>query len=215
MMVIAIIDYNMGNLHSVYQALRHISPENVSIQVTSDPAIIEEADKVVFPGQGAARDCMREITEHGLTDAIREAAATKPFLGICMGMQVLMQYSEENQGVDCLNILEGRVNAFTGRINQSPTETRLKVPHMGWNQIKQTLDHPLWAGIADNSYFYFVHSYYLELENAHLMAGQTEYGVPYPSVIAKDNIFALQPHPEKSAEDGLKLLSNFVHWDGR
>lgn len=210
MQTIAIIDYNMGNLHSVERAVAHAAGSNASVTITADPDAILKADRVVFPGQGAARDCMRELETRGMAEVVREVIQTKPFLGICMGMQVLMQHSEENGGIECLGVYDGNVRYF-GNVHQE-IGVRLKIPQMGWNQIWQQMEHPLWKGIADGARFYFVHSYYVEPVTPELIAGATEYGISYASAIAKDNVFAIQAHPEKSADDGLKLLENFVNW---
>lgn len=207
---IAIIDYNMGNLHSVERAMRHVAGIEATITVTADPDIIYKADRIVFPGQGAARDCMRELETRGIGDVVREVIQTKPFLGICMGMQVLMQHSEENGGIDCLGIYAGNVRYF-GTVHQE-IGVRLKIPQMGWNQVWQQVEHPLWQGIQDGARFYFVHSYYVEPNTPDLIAGSTDYGMHYTSALAKDNVFAIQCHPEKSADDGLQLLKNFVNW---
>ncbi|MEN9503723.1 MAG: imidazole glycerol phosphate synthase subunit HisH [Pseudomonadota bacterium] len=209
MQTIAIIDYNMGNLHSVERAVVHVA-NGAKVVVTADPAVILHADRVVFPGQGAARDCMRELETRGMAEVVREAMQTKPFLGICMGMQVLMQHSEENGGIECLGLYGGNVRYF-GTAHQQQG-VRLKIPQMGWNQIWQSTPHPLWNGIADGARFYFVHSYYLDPVDKTLMTGMTDYGIQYASAIARDNVFAIQAHPEKSADDGLKLLENFVNW---
>ncbi len=157
---------------------------------------------------------MRAIDEYGLREAIVVAAKDRPFLGICMGMQVLIEHSEENEGTECLGVFRGRVKYF-GDDHQDHSGVRLKVPHMGWNRVKQTRQHPLWHDVTDDSRFYFVHSYYLEAEDPQLVAGTTDYGFSFTSVIAKDNLFALQCHPEKSADTGLQLLRNFVKWDGQ
>lgn len=210
MQTIAIIDYNMGNLHSVERAVAHAAGSNATVIISADPDAILKADRVVFPGQGAARDCMRELETRGMAEVVREVIQTKPFLGICMGMQVLMQHSEENNGIECLSVYEGNVRYF-GNVHQE-IGVRLKIPQMGWNQIWQQMEHPLWKGIADGARFYFVHSYYVEPITPDLIAGSTEYGISYASAIAKDNVFAIQAHPEKSADDGLKLLENFVNW---
>lgn len=210
MQKIAIIDYNMGNLHSVERAVSHAAGGNATVAITSDPDMIMQADRVVFPGQGAARDCMRELETRGMAEVVREVIQTKPFLGICMGMQVLMQHSEENSGIECLGLYQGNVRYF-GNVHQE-IGVRLKIPQMGWNQIWQQVEHPLWNGIKDGARFYFVHSYYVEPITPDLIAGSTEYGISYASAIAKDNVFAIQAHPEKSADDGLKLLENFVNW---
>ncbi|MCK5902006.1 MAG: imidazole glycerol phosphate synthase subunit HisH [Cocleimonas sp.] len=216
MSIIAIVNYNMGNLHSVTKALEHVAPNGTKVILSASPEEILSADKIVFPGQGAARDCMNELNQSGLVEVIREAASTKPFLGICMGMQVLLEHSEEHNGVDCIGLYKGHTHAFEGRIPAKDEQgERLKVPQMGWNRIyHQQADHPLWKGVEDGSRFYFVHSYFVDPEDQSLMAGRSEYGLSYASAIAKDNLFAIQAHPEKSADDGLQLLKNFTQWDG-
>jgi glutamine amidotransferase len=211
---IAVIDYGMGNLRSVVKALEHVVDKHQRVVLTSDPDQVMKADRVVFPGQGAARDCMRNIDEYKLRETILEAARERPFLGICMGMQVLVEHSEENQGCDCLQFFPGQVRYF-GDHHQDKDGQRLKVPHMGWNQLQQTRQHPLWQNIEDSSRFYFVHSYYLETEAPALTAASCEYGIEFTAAIARDNVFALQCHPEKSADAGLQLLKNFVNWDGQ
>lgn len=212
--VIAVVDYGMGNLRSVSKALEHVVADNQQVIVTSDANVIADAERIVFPGQGAARDCMKQLKDLKLDEVVLQAASAKPFLGICMGMQVLMSHSEENGGIDCLNLYPGNVRAFSDDALQSQMKN-LKVPHMGWNTISQKQSHPLWHGIADNSRFYFVHSYYVAPDDPALTAGATDYGIDFVSVIAKDNVFAAQFHPEKSAHDGLQLLKNFCQWNGR
>lgn len=214
MQTIAVVDYGMGNLRSVVNALRVVADDRDQVILSSDPTQVLEADRVVFPGQGAAGDCMRAIDEYGLRDSILTAARQRPFLGICMGMQVLIEHSEENQGTSCLGIFKGQVKYF-GDGHKDQSGVKLKVPHMGWNRVTQTQSHPLWHSIADGSRFYFVHSYYLEAEAPDLVAGITDYGFSFTSAIARDNLFALQCHPEKSADAGLQLLRNFVNWDGQ
>lgn len=214
MQSIAVIDYGMGNLRSVVKALEHVVDNNYKVELTSDPKRVRQADRVVFPGQGAAGDCMRAIDEYALRETILEAARNKPFLGICMGMQVLVEHSEENQGTDCLGFYPGQVHYF-GDHHHDADDEKLKVPHMGWNQLYQSGQHPLWNAIDDGERFYFVHSYYLESSDKKLVAGECEYGFSFTSAIARDNVFALQCHPEKSARAGLQLLSNFVNWDGQ
>lgn len=211
---IAVIDYGMGNLRSVVKALEHVAGKHHQVVLTSRPDTVMKADRVVFPGQGAAGDCMHAIDEYELRDTILEAAATRPFLGICMGMQVLIGHSEENQGTDCLGFFPGHVHYF-GDDHRDKENNRLKVPHMGWNQVQQSRSHPLWQDIADNSRFYFVHSYYLKTEDTELTVGLCNYGFDFTAAIARDNVFALQCHPEKSADVGLQLLTNFVNWDGQ
>ena len=212
--MIAVIDYSMGNLHSVHKALQHVTDDNVVI--TANPEEIIKADHIVFPGQGAARDCMSELNKRELVDVVREVSKTKPFLGVCMGMQVLMEHSVEGGGVDCIGLYKGAVQHFTDHIGATDTEgNRLKIPQMGWNQISHTQDHPLWKGVKDNARFYFVHSYFVEPLDKSIIVGETDFGIHYASAIAKDNVFAIQSHPEKSADDGLQLLKNFTNWDGQ
>jgi glutamine amidotransferase len=214
MQTIAVIDYGMGNLRSVVNALQFVSEDSSKILLTSDPEQVLRADRVVFPGQGAAGDCMRAIDDYGLREAILSAARQRPFLGICMGMQVLIEHSEENQGTPCLGMYAGQVRYF-GDSHRDQSGVKLKVPHMGWNRVTQTQSHPLWKSIDDGSRFYFVHSYYLEARDRQLVAGVTDYGFSFTSAIASDNLFAMQCHPEKSADAGLQLLRNFVNWDGQ
>jgi len=212
--MIAVIDYSMGNLHSVHKALQHVTDNGVV--TTSNPEEIIKADHIVFPGQGAARDCMSELHKRELVDVVKEVSTTKPFLGVCMGMQVLMEHSIEGGGIDCIGLYKGEVKHFTDHIGATDAEgNRLKIPQMGWNKISHMKNHPLWKGIKDNARFYFVHSYFVEPEDKSLIAGETEYGIQYASAIAKDNVFAIQSHPEKSADDGLQLLKNFTNWDGQ
>ena len=210
---VVIIDYGMGNLHSVHSALMQVGVNKIDLCISQEIDEIKNADKIVFPGQGAAKDCMRALTNLGLVDIVKEAAKEKPFLGICMGMQVLLNHSDENEGVPCLDMYPGTVKSFAKNISSTATR-QLKVPHMGWNNIHASLDHPLWAGITQDSYFYFVHSYFVEPENKSLIAGTTGYGIEFASVIASDKVFAMQCHPEKSGDNGLALLSNFLAWDG-
>jgi len=207
---IVVIDYGMGNLRSVSKAVEHVAGD-AEVLVTDDPGLIASAERVVFPGQGAARDCMRAIGEHQLRRAVLEAAQTKPFLGICMGMQVLLQHSEENGGTDLLGLYEGEVRRFAGNA-KGADGILLKIPQMGWNRVRPTRAHPLWDGIEPGSRFYFVHSYYVDPLDRSLVAGTTDYGLDYASVIARDNVFAVQFHPEKSAQAGLRLLANFCGW---
>ena len=214
MQKIAVIDYGMGNLRSVVNALQFVGDGRVDVCLTSAPDEVLTADRVVFPGQGAAGDCMRAIDSYGLREAILEAARLRPFLGICMGMQVLVEFSEENQGTECLGLLPGRV-AYFGDGHRDQSGVKLKVPHMGWNRVTQTQAHPLWHAISDRSRFYFVHSYYVDAVDSDIVAATTDYGIDFTSVIARDNLFALQCHPEKSAAAGLQLLRNFIDWDGQ
>jgi glutamine amidotransferase len=210
---IAIVDYGMGNLYSVVKAVEHVAP-GAKVHLTSDAEVIAGVDRVVFPGQGAARDCMLEIEARGLRPAILDAAAKKPFLGICMGLQVLFAHSEENDTA-CLGIFPGNVVRFAEARMQDEHGHKLKVPHMGWNNVRQAAAHPLWEGIPDQSRFYFVHSYCVVPGQSGLAAGYAEYPDEFVCACARDNIFAVQFHPEKSAADGLRLLRNFVAWDGK
>ncbi len=208
---IAVIDYGMGNLRSVEKALQYVSP-SASVKITADAAEILGASRVVFPGQGAARDCMHEIDARGLRDVIRQAAETKPFLGICMGLQVLFEHSEEGD-TPCLGIFKGEVIRFPKEAMQDDKGEKLKVPHMGWNNVHQVAAHPLWAGIEDGSRFYYVHSYFVQPTTPESVAGFSHYPFPFTSAVASGNIFAVQFHPEKSAQAGLTLLGNFITWD--
>ena len=209
---IAVIDYGMGNLRSVSKALEAVS-SNASVVVTSDPKTILSASHVLFPGVGAIRDCMAELKQLELEDVILQAAQEKPFLGICLGMQALLSHSEENNGVDTLNLFSGSVKLF--RPDASVNGEKLKVPHMGWNQVHQTCSHPLWKNIEQNSRFYFVHSFYAEPTDKAVIAGTSAYPDDFAAALYKDNIFAAQFHPEKSQRAGLQLLENFVNWDGQ
>lgn len=208
---IAVLDYGMGNLRSVSKAIEHVAPD-AQVRVTDDHAWIKAADRVVFPGQGAARDCMAAIGEHHLNREVRDAMEKKPFLGICMGLQVLMEFSEENGGTELLGVFPGRVQRFSADM-PGDNGLPLKIPHMGWSQVNQRQRHPLWEGIADGARFYFVHSYHVVPEDRTLVAATTDYGVEFVSAIAVGNLFAVQFHPEKSADAGLRLLKNFVCWE--
>ena len=193
----------MGNLSSVIKATEYVAP-NSNVIVSSDLEEIDNADKIIFPGQGAAKNCMSSISKKKLESVIKKNSKEKPFLGICMGMQVLMDFSEENEGTSCLGIIKGNVRKFKNLNNN------IKIPHMGWNKIKKNNDHPIWNGIRDESYFYFVHSYLIEPESDADIIGVTEHGEKFCSVIAKQNIIAIQGHPEKSSSAGLKFLKNFI-----
>ena len=209
---VAVIDYGMGNLHSVASALGHVAPEQ-QIVVTANPQVVAAADRVVFPGVGAIRDCMAEIRRLQFDKLLREQIATgKPVLGICVGMQALMDHSEENDGVDCIGILPGNVKFF-GEHHRDAAGNPLKVPHMGWNQVHHN-DHPLWNGIVQDSRFYFVHSFYVHARDPALVAATCDYGLQFHAALTRDNLFAVQFHPEKSHTAGLQLLKNFLHWNG-
>lgn len=208
-MDIAVVDYGMGNLRSVSKALEHVAPD-AKVSVTSNPDDLRVATRVVVPGQGAMPDCMRELQARGLADAVIEATRTKPFLGICIGLQMLFEFSEEG-GVKGLGVLPGCVRRFPPTLKDE-TGRGLKIPHMGWNEVVQDQEHPLWSGISQASRFYFVHSYYVEARDAGIASGRCVYGLPFTAAVARDNMFAVQFHPEKSQAAGLQLLKNFVNW---
>jgi imidazole glycerol-phosphate synthase subunit HisH len=207
MNTVAVLDYGMGNLRSVCKALQHVAPK-VHVRLVSDAEGIRAADRVVFPGQGAIGSCVRSLTQPGLREALLEAIRNKPFLGVCLGLQALYEHSDEDGGVEGFGIFRGRVRRFL-------PGGGLKVPHMGWNQVNQARPHPLWRGIDDGARFYFVHSYYAETADPSAVAGSTDYGQRFTSAAARENIFAVQFHPEKSQHAGLKLLENFVAWEGQ
>lgn len=209
---VAVIDYGMGNLHSIVKALQHAAPE-AKVVCTSDKNAIYSADRVVFPGVGAIRDCMNALNHSGLADVVRQVAAAKPLLGICLGMQALLTESEENEGVKSLNIFPGRVIRFSESITDEHGHT-LKIPHMGWNQVHQ-IPHPLWHNIPQDTRFYFVHSYYARPEDSSIVAATSQYPEAFACAIAEENVFAVQFHPEKSQTAGLQLLHNFLQWDGQ
>lgn len=210
---VAVIDYGMGNLHSIAKALQHAAPE-ADVVCVSDAETILNADRVVFPGVGAIRDCMQALNQSGLSDVIRQVAKNKPLLGICLGMQALLSDSEENNGTACLNVFPGHVVRFAEPLHDS-NGNPLKIPHMGWNQVHQTRPHPLWENIAQDSRFYFVHSYYAQPDDDAITAATAHYPNAFSCALARENVFAVQFHPEKSQAAGLQLLRNFLHWDGR
>ena len=215
MSTVAVIDYGMGNLHSVAKALEKVG-EGVTIHVTSDAKTILAADRVVLPGVGAMRDCMGEINRLGLDKVVHEFVESgKPLFGVCVGMQALLESSAENDGVTCLGILPGKVEYFGDDLVEMKTGDKLKIPHMGWNQVHQEIEHPMWDGIAQDARFYFVHSFYAQPGNPDLIAASTNYGFPFTSAVSKDNVFAVQFHPEKSQHAGLALYANFLKWDGK
>lgn len=207
---VVVVDYGMGNLRSVAKAIEHVAP-HARVLVTSDASEVAAAERVVVPGQGAMPDCMAQLAARGLRDAVIAAAANKPFLGICVGLQMLFGHAEEGD-VMGLEVLPGRVPRFPHEAMVAADGSRLKVPHMGWNEVHQAESHPLWQGIPSGERFYFVHSYYVEPASPELIAGSTHYGIPFTSAVARDNIFAVQFHPEKSAQAGLALLGNFMRW---
>jgi glutamine amidotransferase len=210
MNTVAIVDYGMGNLRSVAKAVEHVAPD-AQVQVTADPAVVAAATRVIVPGQGAMPDCMRELRSRGLDQVVIQAAQQKPFLGICIGLQMLFEHSDEGN-VTGLGLLPGQVHRFPATAMHDAAGVPLKVPHMGWNEVRQAEAHPLWQGIADNSRFYFVHSYYVEPAAPDVIAGSTQYGIAFTSAVAHANLFAVQFHPEKSAAAGLTLLRNFMCW---
>ncbi len=210
---IAVVDYGMGNLRSVAKAIEHVAPGS-SVTITSDARVVREARRVVFPGQGAMRECMREMDARGLRGAILEAAREKPFLGICIGLQMLFDHSEEGD-TPGLGLLSGRVRRFPADQMVDTQGGKLKVPHIGWNEVHQAMPHVLWNGIADASRFYFVHSYFAEPAESGLVAGYSLYPFPFTCAVARDNVFGVQFHPEKSGDAGLRLLASFAAWQPR
>jgi len=217
MNTVAVIDYGMGNLHSVAKALEKVA-ENTKVLVSADPDEVRKADRVVLPGVGAIRDCMAEIKRLSFDALVREVVASKPLLGVCVGMQALMESSVENGGTECIGILPGQVEYFGDDLRDPRSGERLKVPHMGWNQVHQAHEgsgqHPMWKGIADDSRFYFVHSYYVEPARPELIAASCDYGISFTAAVTQGNVFATQFHPEKSQHAGLALYANFLKWDG-
>lgn len=208
---IVVVDYGMGNVRSVAQALRAVAPE-AEVLISGSIVDIQSADRLVLPGQGAMPDCMRSLQESGVQEALLQAAREKPLFGVCVGEQMLFDISAEGN-TPCLGLLPGKVVRFdlSGQLQEDGS--RYKVPQMGWNRVHQTQTHPLWNGIADDSYFYFVHSYFVQAEHEQDVVGTTEYGQVFTSAVARENIFATQFHPEKSAAAGLQLYKNFVHWN--
>ena len=210
---LAVIDYGMGNLHSVASALSHVAPE-IEVQVTSEPEVIARADRVVFPGVGAIGECMKAVRKLGFDHLLRQqVAAGKPVLGVCVGMQALLQRSEESAGVDCIGQLPGQVRFFVRSLTDTAGRA-LKVPHMGWNKVRHN-GHPLWAGIEQDARFYFVHSYYVDAAEPEQVAATCDYGHTFAAALQRNNLFAVQFHPEKSHTAGLQLLRNFVAWNGQ
>lgn len=211
---VAIVDYGMGNLRSVAKAVEHVEPR-ARIIVTADSSEIKKADHIIFPGQGAIGSAMLALKERDLDQVLLRVIDDKPFLGICLGLQIMMQHSEEDGGVDGLGLLSGEVIRFPDPHVDPGTGNRLKVPHMGWNHLHQTRRHPLWRGIPQDSRFYYVHSYYVKAERPSDIAGTCDYGLEFVAAISHENRFAVQFHPEKSAAAGLSLLKNFLQWDGQ
>ncbi|MEY4022335.1 MAG: hypothetical protein RI960_1347 [Pseudomonadota bacterium] len=208
---IVVVDYGMGNLRSVAQALMHVAPE-AEVTVSAEADAIRAADRIVLPGQGAMPDCMQSLRNSGLLEALMEAVRNKPLFGVCVGEQMLFDSSEEGDA-RCLGLLPGKVVKFQLDGQIQPDGSRFKVPQMGWNQVRQRKPHPIWDGVADGSYFYFVHSYYAVPDQMDHALGETVYGLPFCCAAGRDNIFATQFHPEKSASAGLQLYKNFVHWN--
>ncbi len=211
---VAVVDYGMGNLRSVAQAVMHAAAQvdHAEVVITADPQVVRDAHRVVLPGQGAMRDCMAELRQSGLLESVLDAAAKKPLFGVCVGMQMLLDHSQEGD-TPGLGLIGGEVVKFDLQGRTQADGSRFKVPQMGWNQVLQTQPHPVWAGVPDGSSFYFVHSFYARpLEKAHI-AAQTDYGGLFACAVARDNIFATQFHPEKSAAHGLALYLNFLHWN--
>ena len=214
---VAVVDYGMGNLRSVAQAVLHAASQvdHAEVSVTADPQVVRNAHRVVLPGQGAMPDCMRELRESGLLEAVLDAAAHKPLFGVCVGMQMLLEHSAEGD-TPGLGLIAGQVVKFDLAGQRQPDGSRYKVPQMGWNQVWPRADgptrHPLWQGIADGSWFYFVHSFYAQVAQPAHCAAETDYGGRFACAVARDNIFATQFHPEKSADQGLALYRNFLHW---
>jgi imidazole glycerol-phosphate synthase subunit HisH len=209
---VAVVDYGMGNLRSVSQAVIHAAAgSGVEVVVTSRPDDVFAAERIVLPGQGAMRDCMRELRDMGLVEPVLDAAASKPLMGVCVGMQMLLDHSEE-QDTSGLGLIPGRVVKFRLDGMKQPDGSRHKVPHMGWNRVEQARPHALWSGVPDGAWFYFVHSYCAQPSDTRHSSGETEYGVRFTSAVARDNIFATQFHPEKSAAYGLALYRNFLAW---
>jgi len=210
---VAVIDYGMGNLHSVGKAIEKVAPD-AKLVITNDHDTILNATHVLLPGVGAMRDCMGEMIKFNVDKIVHEVIKKgTPFLGICVGMQALLNHSQENDGIHCLKIFEGDVVHFKKGTDKHGLA--LKIPHMGWNQVKQTNKHPLWENIPDNTRFYYVHSYHAQLKNIECQMGQTTYGESFCAAVGKDNVFATQFHPEKSHDAGLQLLKNFVNWNGK
>lgn len=213
MATVGIIDYGMGNLHSISKALYYVS-SGESIEISADPSVLASKDRLILPGVGAIGYCMSELARLGLDDMICRYIETRPLMGICLGIEMLMAHSEESGGVDCLGAFAGNTLAFA-RPDAQPDGRRRKIPHMGWNQIRQTRDHQLWQNINNDSWFYFVHSYYVVPENDSDILGKTSYGPEFASVVLRPNVFAVQFHPEKSQSPGLQMLANFLAWDGQ
>ena len=206
MATVAVLDYGSSNLRSVAKALQAVAAPDMKVRISTTAAELRRADRIVFPGQGAIGQCMQRLQALDLVAALTDCLRNKPFLGICLGLQSLLSASEENGGTDCLNIISGTVRRF-------PADAGLKVPHMGWNQVRQLKPHPVWGDISTGERFYFVHSYYVAPTDPANIVGSTDYGIAFASAVARDNLFAVQFHPEKSQHSGLTLLRNFLHWE--
>lgn len=209
MATIGVIDYGMGNLHSIAKALEYVAP-NDRVEVSYDPDVLRKADRLVFPGVGGIAYCMAELQRLELDDFIRQTVGTKPLMGVCLGMQALLSRSDENKGVAALDVFPGLVTRF----QRSADHPDIKIPHMGWNQLHRERDHSLWRDVPEDAWFYFVHSYYVAPETNEFVLASTDYGDRFASVLLRDNVFAVQFHPEKSQAAGLALLANFVQWNG-
>ena len=220
---IVIIDYGMGNIHSVKTAIRTVAGNQTNILCSNRIQDMKNADKLVFPGVGAIKDTIRPLKEQGLAALLPDLLCSKPSLAICVGLQALAEFSEENHGVDCLCMIPARVKRFHAEVmrqqndaqQNNPQKELLKIPHIGWNQVQQKKEHPLWHKIQNKSYFYFVHSYYLQLKNEEFLTGTCHYGMDFPAALSEGSLFATQFHPEKSDTTGLQLMKNFLDWDGR
>jgi glutamine amidotransferase len=208
---VIVVDYGMGNLRSVARALEHVGEGRAQVRISSDPQALRTADRIVLPGQGAMPDCMRALNAQGLREAVLEVARSKPLFGVCIGEQMLFERSQEGNTAG-LGLFAGEVVRFPADLREASEGARLKVPHMGWNRVRQERAHPMWSGVADESYFYFVHSYYAQPARADDTVGSSEHGLRFTCAVARDNIFATQFHPEKSAATGLRLYANFLDW---
>ena len=208
---VAIVDYEMGNLRSVQQAVLHVADDGFDVVIARQPEQIRAAERVILPGQGAMRDCMQHLRDSGMMEAVLEAAASKPLFGVCVGMQMLLQHSEEGD-TPSLGLIPGEVRRFRLEGKTQADGSRFKVPQMGWNQLHITRPHPVWNGIADQEWFYFLHSYYADPARPADSVGESDHGGRYTAAVARDNLFATQFHPEKSADAGLALYRNFLHW---
>lgn len=211
---VAVVDYGGSNLRSVVKAIEHVAGPDFEVQVAERPEQLLAAERVVFPGQGAIGDCMTHLLERDLVGALRECVRTRPFFGICLGLQSLMASSDEDGGTACLDVFPGGVHRFPADAGPAPDGSPRKIPHMGWNEVRWTRPHPVCAGVPSGTRFYFVHSYYVAPADASIVLGETDYITSFCSALASGHAFATQFHPEKSADAGLRLLANFLRWDG-